>query len=466
MRFNNFIKIAFFLIATVLTTTQKDIQAQLPMDNKLKLSGELRVDERFLLKENKDWAWNETRLSLNLDKNISGNSSFRSEIWLRNLGLPKLFHSAELYNKEILDPYNLEIREAFVRINGFLTENLDLSIGRQRIVWGTADKLNPTDNLNPLDLEDILDFGRRRGSDALNLQYYFNNRYSLQAVYLPFFRPANLPVGIFASALNPEIQLPPGVILKGTTDTLLMPRYNLSQSATYGLKLKGFAGGMDFSFSYVNGIDGLPFSIRNTIVPADASGGVNISSQLSFVRNHIIGADLATSIGGMGFWAEAALYIPEEDVVMTNDLTALFPLSPEPVTKDSLLLDNSKPYLKFIAGSDYFFADGSYFNFQYMHGFMHERGRKNLNDYFFVQYEKRFLNEKLRIAPVAGAFIVSKWNQLKNNYALVYMPEISYQASVNAEITLSAVLFDGKGENLFAGLNEYNMFIFKMIYSF
>ena len=72
------------------------------------------------------------------------------------------------------------------------------------------------------------------------------------------------------------------------------------------------------------------FATRNTFIPVDAMGGTNINSQLSFARTHIIGADLATSIAGIGFWAEAAAFIPEKDVIMTNDLSAFYPLSPVP----------------------------------------------------------------------------------------------------------------------------------------
>ena len=200
-------------------------------DNRLKLSGELLTDERLLLNDKNDWAWNENRLTIKLDKKITDNSKFYSEVWLRNIGLPGITKSNDLYNKGIVDPYNLEVREAYVQLFGFLTKNLDVTIGRQRIVWGTADKLNPTDNLNPLDLEDILDFGRRRGSDAINMNYYINNDFSLQGVFIPFFQPANMPVGIFANALNPQMELPQGVVLKSFSDTILMPRYNLGESS-------------------------------------------------------------------------------------------------------------------------------------------------------------------------------------------------------------------------------------------
>jgi len=437
-----------------------------PAESKFHISGELLTDQRFLLKNKCDWAWNENRLTVKLDKKITNNSKFYCEVWLRNIGLPKITGSSDLYNKGIVDPLDFEIREGYIQIIGFLAKNLDITIGRQLIVWGTADKMNPTDNLNPYDLEDILDFGRHRGTDAINLNYYINNDFSLQGVFIPFFRPANMPVGIFANALNPSMELPQGMVLKGSSDTLLMKRYNLGESSTAGFKFKGFVKGVDFSVSYVWGYDGIPFNTRNTFIPVDTLGGTNIKSQLSFSRAHIFGADLATSIVGIGFWAEAAVFMPEKDVIMTNDLSAFYPFSPLPVTKDSLLLDKSKPYVKFVVGCDYNFSEGSYLNFQYMHGFIHERGNNNLNDYFFLRYEKKFFNEKLKITPISGAFIVSDWKKIKNNYAIAYIPEVSYKATDDVEITLSAAIFDGKGDNLFANLKDYNMFMFKLKYSF
>lgn len=456
------IKLFQLLVLLILTSGIANAQEA----NSLKLSGELFTDQRFLLKSPNDWAWNENRLTLNLDKRVTGNSKFYSEVWLRNIGLPGINSSSDLYNKGIVDPYNLEIREAYVQLYGFLTKNLDVTIGRQRIVWGTADKLNPTNNLNPYDLEDILDFGRYRGSDGISLNYYLNYDFSLQGVFIPFFQPANMPIGIFANVLNPAMELPQGMVLKSFSDTVLMPRYNLGESSTAGLRFRGFAKGVDFSLSYVWGYDGLPFITRNTLMPVDMAGGTDINSQLSFSRNHIVGADLVTSIAGIGFWAEAAAFIPDKNIIMTNDLSAFFPESPVPVTQDILLLDKTDPYIKFVIGGDYNFANGSYINVQYLHGFIHERGSENLNDYFFLRYEKSFFNDKFKIAPIGGGFIVTDWKDIKENYALVYMPEVLYKATQNTEITLFASIFDGKGDNLFAGLKDYNMLMFKLKYSF
>jgi hypothetical protein len=456
-------KIKLFQLLVLLILTLGIANAQ--EENSLKLSGELLTDQRFLLKSPNDWAWNENRLTLNLEKSTD-NAKFYSEVWLRNIGLPDINSSSDLYNKGIIDPYNLEVREAYVQLYGFLTKNLDVTIGRQRIVWGTADKLNPTDNLNPLDLEDILDFGRRRGSDAINLNYYINNDFSLQGVFIPFFQPANMPVGIFANILNSTMETPDGMVLKSVSDTLMMPKYNIGESSSAGLKFKGFAKGVNFSLSYVWGYDGLPVVTKNTFIPVDMLGGVDINSQLSYARTHIIGADLVTSIAGFGVWAEAAAFIPGKDVIMTNDLSAFYPMSPVPVTMDSLALDKSKPYIKFVIGGDYFFSDGSYLNVQYLHGFIHERARENLNDYFFLRYEKTFLNNKLKITPIGGGFIVTDWENIQDNYALAYMPEIAYNPTVNSEITVSTTIFGGKGDNLFAQLKDYNMFMLKLKYSF
>ena len=454
--------LGMLLIAS--TFSVQSISAQ--DEDKLKISGSLLTDERFLLTDKNDWAWNENRLTLKLDKKITSRSKFYSEVWLRNIGLPNITSSADLYNKGIVDPVNFELREAYVQVFGFLSKNLDVTVGRQRIVWGTADKLNPTDNLNPYDLEDILDFGRHRGSDAINLNYYFNNNLSLQGVYIPIFQPANMPIGIYANALTPEMELPQGMVLNEFSDTILMPRYNLAQSSTAGLKFKGFVKGVDFSLSYVWGYDGLPFATRNTFIPVDAFGSININSQLTFSRTHILGVDMATSIGGFGLWAEAAAFIPDKNVIMTNDFSAFYPASPVPVTIDSLLLDSSEPYVRFVLGGDYNFSDGSYVNFQYMHGFINERGQGNLNDYLFVRYEKKFLNEKLRIAPIGGGFIVTDWNKIKDNYTLLFVPEIAYQATDNIEMSLSAAIIDGKGSGVFGKLNDYDMLMFKLKYSF
>ena len=401
---------------------------------------------------------------MKVSKRITGSSKFYSEIWVRNIGLPSIVHSSDLYNKGIIDPLILEIREANIQFFGFLFKNLDVKIGRQMIAWGKAERISPISNLNPFDMEDILDFGRQRGTDAIDANYYFTSDFYIQGVYLPFFRQANLPIGMFAEALAPGMTLPEGMTLMKLNDTILMPRYNLRQSSSAGVKLKSYTKGIDLSLSYVWGYDGLPVTELNTFTPFDMMGGVSISSQLSYMRTHIIGADFSTSIAGAGLWGEAALFIPDREIVMTSDLTALYPGSLVPATVDSTLFD--KPYLKYIIGGDYNFSNGSYLNIQYLHGFFHERGESSLNDYIFMQYEIRFFREKLKIAPIGGALIVTDWQNFRESYSVAYLPRIAVRDSDDIEITLSAAVFDGNGESLFSKFNDFDMFMLNLKYSF
>jgi len=433
-------------------------------EEKLIIRGELSTDQRFLMESPNDWAWNENRLDFGLENKVIGFAKFYGNIWLRNIGLPRAARSSDLYNKGIVDPYSLEIREAYAELYGIIFKKLDLKVGKQRIAWGTGDKLNPTDNLNPYDLEDILDFGRHRGSWAINMNYYLTN-VSLQGVFVPFFQPANMPVGIFGTAFSGTPDIPPQITVNEFSDSLLLPSYNIGESSTLGFKIKGFLAGFDVSLSYVWGIDGLPFSTSNIILPVDTLGTININSYLSFARNHIIGADLAGSIGSIGVWAEGAIFIAEKEIMMSTDYSALYQVPPGTLTQDSVVL-KKEPYIKFVVGIDYTFFDGSYLNFQYLHGFIHERGREALNDYFMMGFEKKFFNEKLTVIPIGGGFIVSDWTDISNNYAIIYAPQLKYQANDNAEIAFGLYLFDGKGQNAFANLKDYSMISFGLKYSF
>ena len=70
------------------------------------------------------------------------------------------------------------------------------------------------------------------------------------------------------------------------------------------------------------------------------------------------------------------------------------------------------------------------------------------------------------IAPIGGAFIVSDWKNIKDNSTIVYVPQISYKATDDIEISLSLAVFDGKGDNMFSQFNDFDMFMFKMKYNF
>ncbi|PIY04113.1 MAG: hypothetical protein COZ21_07420, partial [Bacteroidetes bacterium CG_4_10_14_3_um_filter_31_20] len=70
------------LLATssIIKAQDSIVTPQAQDESKLKISGELLTDDRFLLKGKNDWAWNENRLTLKFDKKITDNSKFYSEV--------------------------------------------------------------------------------------------------------------------------------------------------------------------------------------------------------------------------------------------------------------------------------------------------------------------------------------------------------------------------------------------------
>ncbi len=428
----------------------------------LGITGHLLTDQRLGMKNENPWLWNENRLSLQFNKR-SNKLRFQSEIWVRHLGMPQYKNLADLSEKDKVQPISLDLREASINIRGFLFEPLDLKIGRQRIAWGTADKFNPTDNLNPYDLEDILDFGRHNGSEAVSAIWNFSGTTSLQMVYIPFFRPANLPLEPFSDLLSgPEPTLEEWEIASIENNTF-SPKFNLKEGAILGGRFKSSIRNTDVSVSYVYGRDGFPLPEKTTIQVLQNFYSTKLINELVFPRYHIFGADLAGSIGSVGVWSEAALFLPKEEFKQTT----FFIYDPrlDPHVYDTVLMEK-KAFLKFVLGVDYTFKDGSYINIQYLHGFVHERGHGQLNDYLLFGWEKRFSSDKWLVRPIAGGIATTEFKDFSKNYGLIYSPEITYKGIDNLEIGIGAYIFEGNGGNLFNGLKDFNMIAAKMKYSF
>lgn len=64
------------------------------------------------------------------------------------------------------------------------TQDFQITIGRQRVAWGTAWVWNPTDLFNPLDILDF-DYEERPATDAVRLQYYTGAVTKIDIAYKP-----------------------------------------------------------------------------------------------------------------------------------------------------------------------------------------------------------------------------------------------------------------------------------------
>ncbi len=436
----------------------------------LQISGYVQSDDRIRFKD-KTISWEEYRLGLTgqveLDK-----VKFYSEVWIRNFGSSDARYFPELSSKEKVEPINIDVREAYVDVKGFIFDNLDLRIGRQRIAWGTADKLNPTDNLNPDDLEDIWDFGRHLGSNAIKLSYYLND-FTFTGVFIPTFTPMVLPRGDWANVFAGEFVhfnflYSVKTIYNLESIRLEYPKQSIKDGSKFGFKIsKKDILGFDVSLSYVVGRDDIPVlhEVRGTLVYPYSSPAVFVvdSAVLSFPKMRVFGFDFTGDIGGIGVWGEAGVFYPSDEVNAKIRYTVLTDFLMPPDMKDiTIKVIERRSYTKFVLGADYTFSNGLYVNVQYLHGFLHEM-RNNLRNYVVFNFEKKYINDKLKVNFLSGGFDFKQLNEISG---WVYNPQITYAPIDNFEIAIGGRIIGGNLESIFGRLWDRDEVYLRVKYSF
>lgn len=459
---------------------------------RLEWNGYFMTDDRMRIDGGK-LNWQEYRLDLKAQYRFENRAKFYGELWMRGIRTPGITQTADLMFSNKVMPVELDIREAYFDLYGLFTKNLDVRIGRQRIAWGTGDRLNPTDNLNPYDLEDIWDFGRHSASNALQLNYYAGS-WTFTGVGILNFSPAILPGSDWTPAFMPDASLPeiiydnsfvPGLTIpvyienKGISDTIILPGRDIKHSPSFGFKVKKSLGAWDLSLSYVYNRETLPvltkththLSVDSIVfnLPFDlhALASATVDAQLEYPTQKIIGFDFAGSLWGMGLRGEAACFIPEKRI-LTQTMryeVPLIGLAVDSILPDSTISDGS-PYVKFLIGIDYTFKNNIYLNFQYLHGFLHEKGNDQLNDYFILGAEWSLLNSKLKLSLLNTAVQIGDWSDLQNSYAIMYLPEIKYSPVDNAEIALGAHIIGGRGSSGFGKVHKNDDIFIRFKYSF
>jgi hypothetical protein len=165
---------------------------------------------------------------------------------------------------------------------------VSMRLGRQMMVWGRADGVNPTDNLTPSDftLPTPEDGEQRHGKLGLSAK-------------LPA-GPGLLTVAWFAHAASHTIALPP---MPGLRYTVERPPRRPQTAVKWDATL----GDIDGSLSYVDGTDLWP---DLNIAGVSASG---VEVLLRNQRARILGADISTTRNGVVWRAEAAWLRPSSD---------------------------------------------------------------------------------------------------------------------------------------------------------
>jgi hypothetical protein len=321
--------------------------------------------------------------------------------------------------------FELNLYEASVKVTDFLLPHLDLTFGKQRIQWGTADKMNVVDNLNPVDFANFFTFdpdyfAERRPQTALNLEYYLGDSGKVQLVW---------------QLQNPLSPFPFGY---GTMLAKLSGLENISvqkywdrglDQTSFGLRASRTIGNIDFALSYYNGNSSLP-------VLRELSAAFILAGTFYYPRQQVVGLDCAGEIKGIGFWGEAGLVLPE-------NITGLVRL-PLTVDGQTITVENSfrllePAYWKYVLGLDYNFGHGFYANLQFLHGFFDEfaftaEAQSNLGlgqgkffgslaNYLFGRVEYKSASEKIKLK--AGTLL----EMTSANTAFALLPEAEFRVA-------------------------------------
>lgn len=210
----------------------------------------------------------------------------------------------------------VELREAYVAA---ALGGLDLRVGRQILAWGRADGVNPTGNLAAEDLTLLTpeDADRRLGVSTAMVSY-FVGALSFSGLWMPEFRGHRFPVPPDASGpFDRAKRAWPG--------------------DQWALRAEHAGGAVDWSVSMFRGLDLAP-----DLEPTGVRGGIVMRHR----RIHVVGADVATTVGAYGVRAEGA-YVRTDDE-SGND----------PFTKN--------PYVFVVIGGDRTFFGRFNLNVQYL----------------------------------------------------------------------------------------------------
>lgn len=387
----------------------------------------------------------------------------------------------DISSQRLLTPFHFESDAAYVGIYD-LIPNLDIKIGRQIVQWGTADKFNPTNNINADDLEDRPLFTEPIANQMVVLEWSpLQDNLWFQGVYVPMFFPALLPPSAGAALQDPQGPVPfarPGDVSKieaarglfryepglipTVTSTVVQPRFRFVDGQSAVKVGSNFGGLVDVSASYYNGRHDIPAPVTvQSSFKEDATGepgtpGCCVQSHVTLVypRIQVIGLDFATQLpfaGNMGVWGEAALFFPS-----SKDLFIAFP-RPQDVTPDDGVTNpvsaisgpsiESRPYLKATAGLDYTFGKHVYVQAQYLRGFIDEIGASHIGNYLFGGTELAFLGRHL-LVRLFGVVDLPRGKSDRASYvvypALMFKPPWGY-----ATLELGSFFLLGRPETKF-----------------
>ena len=205
----------------------------------------------------------------------------------------------------------------------FYLDETDVKIGKQRIVWGKTDGLNPTDNFNPEDMTRPFVDDNKIAIPAVRAKHYYQD-WIFDVVWAPRFEAPK-----FARAGERWSVIPRGII------DPIIPEAKIENSE-FGIRVSHWTPAIDISYSYFRGYSKDPYFPSQ---PVERNG--EYVWHLKFYRINVLGGDFAKDFGSFVVRGEGAYFQPEAS------------------------FKSKKPYYKVVLGCDSDLTDKLYGNIQY-----------------------------------------------------------------------------------------------------
>lgn len=341
-------------------------------------------------------------------------------------GYPEQLTSvSDLSRIEKTDPYRIEARALYAEASGIFFKNLDLRIGQQIVSWGVGDQFNPTNNLNPDDLRDPLQFGRQLANFMVKADYWISEEWSISAVLAPIFKPALLPLSgslalaqldrmpfadetfrhrVIAEQAAAQTIFGFPTVVGNVTPKLPDPTFDNMQ---FAYRIAGTIKEHDVALSFYRGRSDFPqASANHTRLVADPrcnpsdpndciQGTLVTDVTVEYPQMHVYGFNAAgevnpfkwidEDINGMGYRFEGALVVPQEQrIKVTNDDLPLgipqaageydYDGDGQPGGGRRPVVVENRAFLKWVLGLDYTFGEHVYVNAMWVHGLVDEFG--------------------------------------------------------------------------------------------
>jgi hypothetical protein len=189
----------------------------------------------------------------------------------------------------------VDLREAFATL--YAGRWFDLRLGKQIIVWGRADALNPTNNLMPFDIRvrSPIEDDRRIGNVAARANLHLGP-FRVEGVWIPLYIASELPdiplpkYVYFGPPINQQPELRDGLL-----------------AARVHLELPAF----EMSASYLRGFAPLPGLQRRSVVLDPDTPEILITRTTDYEQ--VLGFDFSTALGSLlALRGEAAYRLPAD----------------------------------------------------------------------------------------------------------------------------------------------------------